>query len=653
MNENNTVSFEFQGIHLSICCAGEGLWRILSSERGEADKCGAAQSLSGFFGEEPYNTELEIKRTEKYGITEIAAADGSSVAISAGKIEFFDKSGKSRKVITGISKNGEFIKVTSRLARGVCAYGTGERFDKVNQHGKKLRMYAIDQWCRTKGNSYCPIPFVICSDMTAMFMNRYEYSVIGLKNSLTFEQEQSDIDLYVFISDSPAKILEQYCRITGFTPVPADWNFGTLVCRYHPEFATEEGVMAMVKAMEENDFPWDAIIMEGFRAMNKENWKELGEISKKIHALGKKVMIYEQCGKFPKEADTMYGLTDNYAVQGPDGALLHETRSMNFVDNLHNHTMKCIDITSRESIDKWNKLWNAFVFDMDIDGAKIDFCEQVPDHIPLKFADGRKSAGAHHWYPVFYNIIRYRHFNSKPDGGMNFSRGGGIGAQRYPFIWAGDQRREFFFLPVVIRAALSLGLSGVPFVSWDMAGYMPAFNPYDRSRENKVFMRGVEFTAFSPVIQTHGKVSRPYDFDDYTKKVYRLYSKLHEKLRPYLVEQAKTASQTGLPMMRHLFLYDGADKNCLKTEDEYMLGDSLLVCPVLGRRNRRDIYLPKGNWTEIFTGEKFTGPQKIRGRKAGIGSIPVFLLEGNKSETIGRVLEESRDLINEIKSLAD
>jgi alpha-D-xyloside xylohydrolase len=249
-----------------------------------------------------------------------------------------------------------------------------------------------------------------------------------------------------------------------------------------------------------------------------------------------------------------------------------------------------------------------------------------------------------------YNTLQFKHFNSKPDGGVNFSRGGGIGAQRYPFVWAGDQRREFYFLKPVVRAALSLGLSGVPFVSWDMAGYQPSFNPIDKRQENRVFIRGLEFTAFSPVIQTHGRIKRPYDFDDHTKDVYRAYSNLHECLKPYLIEQAEISCKTGLPLMRHLFLYDSNDKNCFDIEDEYMLGEALLVAPVLSRFNHRNIYLPKGRWVNIFDGREYEGGRWLKHYKVPLESVPVFRLAGAASGCIDDVLENAKPFINEIDS---
>lgn len=647
------VQFEYMGVTLLLSCCAEGVWRLQSLKNGKPDNFGAAQILSRDLGEKPFDGLCEIT-CEKTGNTlTVKAADGSYVTVDGERISFFDLEGRVRKTITRIKQTDNRIKAEFLLDRRDCVYGTGERFDRVNQRGKKTVIYSTDRWCGKRGNSYVPVPFVVISDCTAVFQNRFELSQISARSRLEISQSEAVLDLYVMYASSPDRLLTSYSRITGFAPLPAEWSFGTLICRYHPDFESKEGVYAMAEEMKKNDFPWDAIIMEGFRSWNRDKWPELKEISEKLHADGKRVMVYEQCGRFPNPqwAEAL-GLEDRFAVNYPDNVELHETRSLNLIDNLHHKNMKCIDLTNPDGVDKWNEIWGTLQTEMLVDGAKIDFCEQFPDRLPLKFADGRKTAGAHHWYPVLYNTLRYRHFSSTERGGMCFSRGGGIGSQRYPFIWAGDQMREYRFFKNVIRAALSLGLSGVPFVSWDMAGYMPAFNPFDRFGESRIFIRGLEFTCFSPTVQTHGKVRRAYDFDEHTKDVYRAYTKLHQSIRPYLVEQAAVSSQTGLPMMRHLYLYDSKDEKLRNIEDEYMLGCGLLVAPVTGRGKKRNVYLPEGKWQDIFTKKEFNGGRVLKGYRVPLESIPVFRLVDAPSDTLEKVLSDSAELLNEIVLLS-
>lgn len=651
---SNTFEFSFNGHSLLLKNIQQGAWRIQSVSAEGVDGMGASQTLSRDLGEDYSESPSELIISIEGEKSVVKAPDGSSVEISKKSVNFFNSKGVLKREITAVKNTKDGISVSFSLSADERIFGTGERFDRVNQRGKRLQIYAIDRWCATRGNSYIPIPLVLSSNMSAVFFNRYEHSVFDIghtkKSRFLVEQKYAPLDIYIFMCDSVKELLSAYSRLTGFAPVPPEWSFGTLVCRYHPEFSSKEGVFAMMQAMEENDFPWDAAIIEGWGTYITEKRDKLKEIGDRLHSAGKKLMVYEQCGKFPQNAEE-FGLEDCYAVQSDEGVELKETRSMNLLDNFHRKKMKCIDLTKPEAVEKWKEVWSELMYNIGADGAKIDFCEQFPDKRIIHFADGRDPMAAHHWYPTLYNALRYKHFNQKPDGGICFSRGGGIGTQRYPFVWAGDQRREFIFLGVVLKAALSLGLSGVPFVSWDMAGYQPSFNPLDLINEDRVFLRGIEMTAFSANIQTHGRVKRPYDFDAHTRAVYRAYAKLHDCLRPYLLEQAAVSSETGLPLMRHLFIYDSADENCLNAEDEYMLGCGLLVAPILKNRTKRSIYLPKGKWKNIFTGEELEGGQTLKNNKASLEMIPVFRLLDAPSERLEASLLNAEKYINEINSL--
>ena len=651
--KDNKIIFRFKNHNFLLINTLEFVWRIISEKNGDFDFTGAAQTLSRDLGEDYETSVLPVTADENSG--KIIARDGSYVIISDSSVSFCRSDGTPVRIITDVCDTKDGIRVVLSLTKNERLYGTGERFNKVNQRGKRIHIYGIDRWCWKEGNSYIPVPIIFSSECNAVFFNRYEHSVFDLgctsRNHIKVSQKYAPVDMYIFAHNSPEKILTAYCQITGFAPVPPQWAFGTLVCRYHPEFGTPEGIINMTKAMAENEFPWDAVITEGWQAYNSERWEDLKKVSEAIHSMGKKMMVYEQCGHFNKFAPQL-GLDDSHAVNSDKGTYLKQTRSMNLLDNFHRKKMRCVDITSSYAVEKWEKIWDKLMNYVGVDGAKIDFCEQFPDDGGIKFSDGRNPRIAHHWYPTCYNILRYKHFSTRPDGGLNFSRGGGIGAQRAPFVWAGDQRREFNFLGAVIKAALSLGFSGIPFVSWDMAGYRPSFLLFDKIKEANVFMRAVEFTAFTPTIQTHGNVKRPYDFDKHTRDVYRAYATLHDVIRPYIIQQAEITAKTGLPMMRHLFMQFYNDEKVFGIEDEYMFGESLLVAPVLSNSKKRNIYLPDGEWINIFTGEKFSGNQALKSYKVPLEAVPVFRNLKTDNSVLDEVLKNGKKYTDEIVKLS-
>jgi len=517
-----------------------------------------------------------------------------------------------------------------------------------------VELMAIDKWCQTDGNSYVPVPFIHSTKGRALFLNRYERAVFDLgaadENAWAMLLYNAPLDLYLFVNTTPARTLKAYAQLTGFAPMPAPWLFGIQVCRYWPDFSTPEGILEMTRQMERHDFPWDAAILEGWPTYDSQSCPALKEVTDTLHAMGKKVMLYEGCARIREYAE--YDRPE-YMVKEPHGnTLLPETKSYNPADNPNPRMCRFLDITNPEAMAWWyDFVWGRLVKEIGVDGCKIDFCEQFPDHIPLKFHDGRKTEGAHHWYPTLYNALMYRYYQKhRPEGGMCFSRGGGIGAQRYPFLWAGDQLREWRFLRVILTGILSSGLSGIPFMSYDMAGYRPARNPMANAEE-RIFIRGAQMGCFSSNMQTHGIVTRPYDFDEPIKDIYREYAKLHQALRPYLLEQAAVSCETGMPLMRHLWLCAPGDASTWDIEDEYMLGCGLLVAPVFKDAAHRDIYLPKGQWRNLFDGQVYAGGRTLKNFEAPFSRIPVFVLEGHGSETLDGVLENAEEIVGRIAAM--
>lgn len=647
------LRFEVPGVGaLRLTHPAENVWRVQSAVNGAFDDFGAAQILARDLGEDMPLGALSFDVTIADGAHRLTAPD-SDVTLTAAPFSL--AAGSAR--VTGLASADQRITVETPLAEGEALFGGGERFNASNQRGKRIEVMSIDKWSQTEGNSYAPVPFVLSSLGHAFLLNRYERQALDLgaedASRATLEQLGAPLDLYVFTHGQPSGILRALADLTGHAPIPADWLFGIQVSRHARlrEFGTVEGIEAMIAKMDEHNFPWDAVIAEGWRAYDTASYEDLKRITDKVHGLGKKILLYEGCGRVPYSEDEeknagiirALGVKPEYLVREPDGnARLPETATYNPADAPDPRRSQFLDLTNPDALAWWHgSVWGKLVRDIGVDGCKIDFCEQVPDHIPLVFADGRSGSGAHHWHPTLYNCLMYNFYQKhRPEGGMCFSRGGGIGAQRYPFLWAGDQLREFRFLQAIVTSILSSGLSGIPFMSYDMSGYMPA-RDLAENPEDRVFIRGAQMSCFSSNMQTHGIVTRPYDFEEPIRKIYRAYANAHQALRPYLVEQARLSCETGMPLLRHLFLYDPSDPAVLSIEDEYMLGCGLLVAPVLTNDLERDIYLPRGEWTDVLGGKTYSGNQWLRAYPVPFERVPVFILKGHASPALDGAIAEA------------
>jgi alpha-D-xyloside xylohydrolase len=116
------------------------------------------------------------------------------------------------------------------------------------------------------------------------------------------------------------------------------------------------------------------------------------------------------------------------------------------------------------------------------------------------------------------------------------------------------------------------------------------------------------------------------------------FARLRQKLRPYLWREARHCAAAGRPMMAHLCLDFPDDPRAFAVQDEYMLGRGLLVAPLTKKgEEERAVYLPRGSWTEIFTGETVEGPREVRAQ-CPLSRIPVYRrgdVPGNMELTFG------------------
>ncbi|MFW6145913.1 MAG: TIM-barrel domain-containing protein [Planctomycetota bacterium] len=623
-------------------------WRLqVAVDPTDLDGAGAAQQLAEALGEDlpeaPAPVELDAGGT-------VRAGDGV-VRIDDERLAF-EQAGR-RMVLDALDRPDGAWRVGGPLEPGERLWGTGERFNALDQRGRDVTLWAEDRWLQTEGNSYVPIPFLLSSRGYGLLVNRYEKMRLDLGASdpgrWALRDLQAPLDLYVFLAASPGEILADLTALCGRPPMPPAWAFGMLVSRHGrtKEFASADGVLAMADAMDRLDLPWSGAIIEGWPTYARDRYGELKRLADALHARGKTVLVYEACGRVQDKLTGALPDMERFLVRDREGnTALRESEHYNPADAPTRKTSRFLDITSPDARRAWeDRVWRPLLADVGVDGAKIDFCEQFPEDDTLQLADGRAPQGMHHLFPTVYNAMMHDLFQRyRPSGGLCWSRGGGIGAGRYPFLWCGDQPRAFDGLRAMLLAALTAGASGVPFMGHDMAGYVPAREP-EGNPEDEVFVRGTQMAAFWPMMSTHGTVTRPYDFPAPIVDLYRRWTKIHEALLPYIREQAAACCETGMPFVRALCLAFPDDPTACGVEDQFLMGADLLVAPVLERADRRPVYLPAGAWRDVNTGAVLDGPAHLAASPAPLETIPVFAAETPTSAVLADCLAAVRSLL--------
>ncbi|RZL50991.1 MAG: DUF5110 domain-containing protein, partial [Pedobacter sp.] len=210
--------------------------------------------------------------------------------------------------------------------------------------------------------------------------------------------------------------------------------------------------------------------------------------------------------------------------------------------------------------------------------------------------------------------------------GLNQTREGYAGIQRYPYIFAGDWPSEWQYFAPVIKAGLNVGLSGVGTWAHCMGGFEHAADP-------ELYIRWVQFGMFSPVAMVFGMdhpgYKEPWKYGDDALKNFKKYDLLRYRLFPYLYTTMHQQYQTGVPMMRALVLDNQEDENVYEIADQYMFGDNLMIAPVTTKGAiTRSVYLPKGVWFNYWTNEKYEG-KKNHHVVAPLDTLPIFVKGGS------------------------
>ncbi|MFD8820479.1 glycoside hydrolase family 31 protein, partial [Streptomyces sp. NPDC059627] len=206
-----------------------------------------------------------------------------------------------------------------------------------------------------------------------------------------------------------------------------------------------------------------------------------------------------------------------------------------------------------------------------------------------------------------------------------FSRSGWAGMQRYGGTWSGDVATSWPGLRASLSLVLGLGLCGVPYSGPDVGGF-------DGSPSPELFLRWFQLGAYLPLFRTHASMRagrrEPWEFGAEVLEHARVALLGRRRLLPYFMTLAQLARRTGAPYVRPLWWGAPEDRALRDCEDAFLLGDSLLVAPVLDPgADRRAVQLPRGRWYDTVTEQVYEGPGQVL-VDAPLSRIPVLARAG-------------------------
>jgi len=554
-----------------------------------------------------------------------------------------------------------------------CVYGLGERFDQVNQKGRTVTAEVTEKFCNQGNVSYCPIPFFFTNNNFGLFIDTYTVTNYSFYNEMIIrinKDSKGQLPIIYFFYGSPAEILMNYSKITGNPVMVPKWSFGPWMSanRWH----SEEEVITQLENMKKYKMPYTVMVVEAwsdeatfYRFQEDGKWEDPEGLIRLLQENGVHLILW-QIPVIKKmdhnerheilDQDWAYAVENNLCIRNLDGTPYTIPKNHWFAGSL------LPDFTNKETVRWWFDK-RQYLLSMGVDGFKTDGGEFVlRDDCFAK--DGSTGLELRNQYAADY-VEAYSNFVGKDR--ILFSRAGYKGQQKFPMQWAGDQMSTWEEFKHILTAGLSIGLSGVPFWGFDIAGFagpMPGLNLYERATQLAVFApvmqwhsepvggQYADILAVKPGVNDRSPWNVSILYED-AKVLERLgfHYNLRMNLLPYLYNLALHSSVTGLPMMKHLILEYPDDRNVYDTEDCYMLGD-LLIAPILEEgKTMRNIYLPEGNWTGLWpmkavnadalkannrtgaNGSETDTSLKLKGKESylidsGQDRIPVFIRDG-------------------------
>jgi alpha-D-xyloside xylohydrolase len=512
-------------------------------------------------------------------------------------------------------------------------YGLGEYFDTPVQRGTTRAMHILLSGSESGYNeAHVPIPFFVGTSGWGLFA-RHDHA--GLFDMAASDPEVIGVDfvakemvLHLMAAPTPLQVIEQYTALTAKPRVPPVWAFAPQ--QWRNEVSGQQMVLDDAQAMRDNDLPVGVIWVDRpYQSYYEsytfaDNFPDAEGMIDRLNDQGYRVMVWGA----PYLSESGAPEFDRFLENGWFVDLPFDLERFTCED------CRMIDLTNPEAQQAWTDQV-ARITEIGIEGFKLDYAEDINIgldagiRLTTQLDNGADERTMHHRYSSYY-ANAYR--NALVDEGFIIARSGAWGgSSKSDCIWPGDLDSEYEIhgeyydkddggtynavggLPAAVAAGISLAASGWPYFASDTGGYRHTRPTHE------VMVRWASYAALMPIMQFGGGGvnHNPWDFGDYdddgepdfneqTLEYFNKYARLHIRLFPFFYSYAVRTGETGEPCVRSMGL--AFPQESIHSADQYMLGEELLVAPIVTAEGSRDVVFPEGDWINWFDGTTVSGP---------------------------------------------
>ncbi|HBZ6547440.1 TPA: glycoside hydrolase family 31 protein [Clostridium perfringens] len=544
-------------------------------------------------------------------------------------------------------------------------YGLGEKGGDLNKKGCYTENFNTDD-PETDDDSityYKTIPFYVALKEEAtygiFFDNSFRsYFDMGkeMGDRIFFGAIGGQIQYYFIPGENIKEVVKNYTALTGRMEMPPLWSLGYQQCRF--SYFSQEEVRELVKTFEEKDIPLDVVYldidyMDGFRVMTFKtpNFDDAAGLIGDLKEKGiRTITIIDPGVKVDEEYDVFKrGKEGNHFTKKLDGEM--------FIGAVWPGDSAFPDFSNKDCREWWKSELKKFISEHGMDGIWNDMNE------PCVFNNDHKTMLETCLHNSDNGVIEHKEFHNRygfemsrcskeaqeelhpNERGFSMTRATYAGGQRYSSVWTGDNMSLWSQMRMSISMNANLGISGFSFVGNDVSGF-----GLDSSEE--LFIRWMEMGPFIPIFRNHSNMytrrQEPWAFGPRAEKIAKKSIELRYELLPYIYDLYYISHKEGLPIFRPMIMEYEKDMNLLNMREQFMLGENMIVAPVLYEGERsKTVYLPKGSWFNYFTMEKLQGGKWYK-LPCELDEILVFVKEGAIIPTYNKKFRNVKERPNNI-----
>ncbi|QEH44145.1 DUF5110 domain-containing protein [Chitinophaga sp. XS-30] len=530
-------------------------------------------------------------------------------------------------------------------------FGFGLNFKTVNQRGRILNLHVDHYGGADNGRTHAPVPFYVSSGGYGVLIDVARYMTVYAGTAVSVNtkhpprlydrnndkdwsaQPYSDaveilipaqgLEMYVIAGPTPMHVVQRYNLMNGGGCLPPKWGLG--FTERVPTLFSQAEIIREAKMFEEHDFPLDFIGVEpGWQSMSypctfewdKERFPDPQDFLKKLSAMGIRSNLWLNPYVSPRASlyPGMKKLSGSHTVWNgivPDFTLAQARKLIK--DHFFRHHLELgvsgYKIDEIDGYDKW--LW--------------------PD--VATFPSGYTGEQMRQVYGLLLQQMTAAWFKERNQRTYGLIRASNAGASAFPYVIYNDyySHRDF------ITALINSSFSGV------------LWTPEVRASETaEEWVRRMQTVCFSPMAMLNAWAdgTKPWSFPEVEKAV-KDVADLRMQLLPYIYSTFAQYRFEGKPPFRAMNLLTGFDFGETNVEgkldgtknpyamsikkdinDQYMMGDNILVAPMFTGEKSRKVHLPEGKWYDFYTGA-FAGEHEIINITPGLDKIPLFVMDGS------------------------